>query len=813
MRRIPASLTQTVRQPPTLVLAVSPYPHATVLGNVMMTLTATASTGIPTGSVVFYDNGSVLSGNVALNGSGVATFSTANLAPGSHTLTAQYAGDMNNASGTSNAVDEGVLQATTTNTLSTTDVTPTVGESISLTATVTSTGGPLPTGIINFTDNGLPLGSASLNGSGVATFTINSLVPGTHYIVANYGGDTDNALSSSSPLTETVAQINTTTTLTSDANPLLAGATLHLTATVALATGETADGPLTGQVTFADGATSLGTASLDGSGHATLAVNTLAVGSHILVASYGGATNYAISSSAPITQQVQKTATTVSVTQSATTVLAGTPMSFTATVTSSTGIPTGAVTLYDGGTSIQTATLNAQGIASFSTSTLSSTSHTLAIGYSGDTSYQTSASAPWTETVNLAQPALTLSGPANAVDVGTTVTLTGNLATPGINPTGTLTLRDGASVIASQSVSATGFSFSTNSLVLGTHTLSVAYSGDSDNCAAVSSSITVIIQQAPMATALSSSANPGTFGQPVTFTGSVVSSGPGLAGTVTFMDGGTPLNTATLANGAATLTTSGLAFGVHSITAVYNGDAQHAVSASTTISERVVEPATATLTSSFNPAVAGVDVTLTATILASGSQVSTGSVIFRDGAAVLGTVMLDGAGAAVLHISSLAVGAHVITVSYDGDSNVAATSGSLAQTILNATTQVGLTVGSNPDTYGSPLTLTATVSSNGGSATGPVTFLDGGTTLGSAVLNGQESAILTLSTLPPGDSHHSCKIRGRRTRQRLKFGAYLARCEADDIACANVVLQPRAHPQSDHTDCQSHQRRSSGRYR
>ena len=80
--------------------------------------------------------------------------------------------------------------------------------------------------------------------------------------------------------------------------------------------------------------------------------------------------------------------------------------------------------------------------------------------------------------------------------------------------------------------------------------------------------------------------------------------------------------------------------------------------------------------------------------------------------------MLDGAAAAVLHSSSLAVGAHVITVSYDGDSNVAAASGSLTETIQNATTQVGLTVSANPDTYGSPLTLTATVSSNGGSATG-----------------------------------------------------------------------------------------------
>jgi sugar lactone lactonase YvrE len=746
-----ASMIETVKQPPTLVLSASPYPHATVLENVTLTLTATASTGTPTGNVVFYDYGNAISGSVALNGSGVATFSTTHLAPGAHSLTAQYAGDANNASGTSNVVSEGVFQAATTTTLSTTDATPTVGNSITLAATVTSTDGPQPTGVVNFTDNGSPLSSASLDGSGVATITINSLAPGTHSIVANYGGDTDNGGSSSSPLTETVAQIATTTALTSDANPLSAGATLHLSATVALVAGATADGPLTGQVTFTEGATVLGTVSLDGSGHATLAVNTLAVGGHTLAASYGGATNYATSSSAPLVQQVQKTATTVSVTQSATTVLAGMPVSFTVTVTSTTGIPTGTATLYDGGTSIQTAPLNAQGIASFSTNTLSSGSHILAVGYGGDASYEAGTSAPWTETVNLAQPTVTLSGPANAVDVGTPVALSGNLTGPGIRPTGTLTLLDGGAVIASQPVSGTGgFSFSTSSLALGVHSLSVAYSGDVDNSSAVSSAVTVTIQQAPTATALGSSVNPGTFGQPLTLTASVVSDGPSLAGTVTFFDGGTPLNTAPLANGTAALTTSGLGFGVHSITAVYNGDAQHASSTSATLSERIVEPATATLTSSLNPAVAGVDVVLTATILASGGEVPTGSVIFRDGGTVLGTVMLDSGGAAALHTSSLAVGSHVITVSYAGDGNVAAASGSLTETIQNAMTQVGLTVSANPATYGSPLTMIATVSSNGGSATGSVTFLEGGTTLGSAALNGQESASLTLSTLSPG---------------------------------------------------------------
>ncbi|HEX5282501.1 MAG TPA: Ig-like domain repeat protein [Bryocella sp.] len=747
-----ASLVQTVKQPPTLVLSVTPNPQATVLADVTLTLTVTASSGTPTGNVVFYDNGDAVSGIVTLNGSGVATFSTTHLTPGAHSLTAQYPGDANDASGISNAVNETIADATTVTTLGTTNATPTVGDAITLSATVTSADGPQPTGVVAFTENGSSLGSASLDSSGVATLTTNSLSPGAHSIVAKYGGDTDNALSNSSPVTETVAQIGTTTTLTGDANPLSAGATLHLTATVALASGSTADGPLAGQVTFTDGATLLGTVNLDGSGQATLAASNLNVGGHTLAASYGGATNYANSSSSSVAEQVQKSVTRVTATQSGTTALAGMPVSFSATVTSSTGTPTGVVTLYDGGQAVQTAALTAQGDASFSFSTLSVGSHTLTVGYGGDGSYQLSASTPWVETINLAVPTVTLSGPANAVDVGTMVTLTGSPTAPGIAPTGTLALHDGSSVIASQPVSSSdAFSFATSLLSLGPHNLSVVYSGDTRNSAATSSVIIVTVQQAPTATGVGASSNPGIVGQPVTLTANVVSDSPGMTGSITFLDGPASLATIPLGtNGTATLTTTALGYGIHGITAIYSGDPEHAGSTSTALSEQIVEPATATLTSNLNPAVAGVEVMLTANILASEGKLPTGILIFRDSGSALGTVALDGGGSAVLRTSSLAVGAHVITVSYGGDSNVAAASASLNQTIQAATTLVSLSASANPGTYSSPLTLTATVSSNGGPATGTITFLDGGTALGSAILNGQESASLTLSTISPG---------------------------------------------------------------
>ena len=139
-----ASTVQVVKQQATLALSVDPSPQTTVLASVTLTLTVTPPAGTPTGTVVFYDGGTALSGSLALNGSGVATFSTTGLAPGQHTLTAQYSGDTANASGTSSSVSELIVQAATTTQLSTTNPVPTVGDSITLIGTVATSDGPQP---------------------------------------------------------------------------------------------------------------------------------------------------------------------------------------------------------------------------------------------------------------------------------------------------------------------------------------------------------------------------------------------------------------------------------------------------------------------------------------------------------------------------------------------------------------------------------------------------------------------------------------------------------------------------------------------
>jgi sugar lactone lactonase YvrE len=739
-------LVQTVQQTPTVALTASLNP-AVVGTSITLTVNVTAATGTPTGAVTFYDGGTAISGSLTLN-NGVATFSTTQLAPGPHALTVQYTGDTNDAAGTSNAVSEVINQSITTTTLGSSNGNAYVGMALAFTATVTSADGATLSGSVTFNDGNKLLGTATLAGNGIATLSISTLAPGTHSIVTIYSGDRNDAGSSSAPFTQVIQQIPTTTMLSSDAGTVSAGATVHLTATVAIAGSTSADGTIDGSVVFTDGTATLGTVPLGANGQAMLAV-ILPAGTQGLVATYVGDTNYATSTSNTLTVVVTTTSTTTALSASSASILAGKPVTFTAVVTSSTGVPTGSVTFTDGATVLGTSALF-QSAATYTTSTLAVGTNAITATYNGDANYLSSRSTAFTEVVSLATTTLVLAGPPKT-DVGTTLTLTGTLSSNGVIPTGVFTLMDSGVAIATQNVTASGlFSFSTSALSLGTHSLTLSYGGDNDNASSVSPAVTAVVQQAPTTTAFSSSASRSTLGQPLTLTAGVTSDGPGISGSVSFYDGAILLGSVVLSNGSASFTTSSLAFGSHNLTAVYTGETNHSASTSAIVAEQIVEAATIVVSSSANPSISGNNVVFTATAAEVGSVMPTGTLVFRDGTNALGSVTLDATGTATYSTSSLIVGMHTISVNYAGDGNYAAGSATLTETIQNANTQVVLTSSANPAVYAAPLNLVATLTSNGGVATGAVTFTDGGTAIGSAVLNANGVATLTLSTLAPG---------------------------------------------------------------
>jgi hypothetical protein len=744
-------LVQTVLQTPVLTLAVAPNP-AVVTANVTLTLTASAATGTPTGAITFYD-GTTLIGTSNLSGGGVATFSTTTLNAATHSLSAKYAGDAADASGTSNVVSEVILQATTLTMLGSSNASAPVGSAVTFTANVSSTNGPVPTGTAQFMDGSTVLGSGTLDVNGATTLVVSALTPGAHNIVVTYSGDASDATSTSAALVETVQQLGTTTLLISDANPANAGATIHLTATVSMAAGATADGAITGVVTFTEGATVLGTGAVNASGIAALSVGTLPVGPHSIVAIFAGNTNYAGSTSAVLNEVIQQTVTTTTVSTGAPGSLSGQTVTLTATVTSTTGIPAGTVNFLADGVSIGQGTLNAQGVAMISVSTLTVGNHTITGVYAGSGSYSTSTSTPLVETVALAVTTLTLAGPSRAVDAATTATFTVTLTSTGVAPTGIILLHDGSAVIGAQNISAVGtYSFTTSSLSIGTHTLNATYAGDANNAASVSNSITAVVQQAATSTLLQSSRNPQIVGQAVTLTAVVTSTSPNSTGSITFLDGGISLGSAVLnASGSATFTTSALTVGAHTLTAVYAGDTDHVGSTSVALSEQIVQSSQIALGSNVNPSASGANVVFTAKVTGATSATPSGSVTFLDGAALLGSAVLDASGTASVSSAALSVGTHTVTAGYAGDQNFAkVTSAPLVQTIQNSSTQVALTASANPATYGTPLAFTAAITTNGGIATGNVTFTDSGMLIGSAVVNGSGVAVLTLSTLAPG---------------------------------------------------------------
>jgi Bacterial Ig-like domain (group 3)/Beta-propeller repeat len=122
------------------------------------------------------------------------------------------------------------------------------------------------------------------------------------------------------------------------------------------------------------------------------------------------------------------------------------------------------------------------------------------------------------------------------------------------------------------------------------------------SCAYGSAFVSKINPLAATTIMLSSSPNPSTYGQAVTFT-AVVTSDLGASPDgepVSFMNGTTVLGMGTLNGGAASFTTSAMPVGTDYIKAVYSGNSNFAASTSKAMSQ-VVGKATTTLASSQNP--------------------------------------------------------------------------------------------------------------------------------------------------------------------------------------------------------------------
>jgi hypothetical protein len=358
-------------------------------------------------------------------------------------------------------------------------------------------------------------------------------------------------------------------------------------------------------------------------------------------------------------------------------------------------------------------------------------------------------------------------------------------------PTGTVTLYDGNNtVLATSPLDASGrATFNTPGIAGSPTPLHAVYAGDgsfSGSTSEFGTGVATLSLSLTTTSLMASVASP-VYGQPETFTATVapIFAGAGTpSGTVTFSDysGGSVLAAVPLTSSGgaltAALTTASLGAGGRLIVAAYNGDANFYGSASS--AHPVVQPGAVKLTLGSTPATSYLADPLTFAVSAQDLDTYAGdpqaTVSFIDGTQgngspnVIGSaplVMTGSTGTATFTTTSLAIGAHTITVAFSTVSgsfigNVIGPQDFSVTIVSPPPTTTTIIVPSSPPIAGLPFTLEATVATPAGTEvpTGTVTFYDGAATLGivgpsssAATASGDFATYSLTSPAPAAGSH------------------------------------------------------------
>jgi hypothetical protein len=653
-----------------------------------VTFTATVSAvspggGTPAGTVQFKDGDNNLGSAVTLSG-GVATYSTADLSVGTHTITAVY----------TPATNPQNYNGSTSGDLTTGDLNQQVGKA---SATVNVTGG-------SYTYDGEPH---------AATVTT---TPQGRSVDITYALQPNGTPSSSAPVN---AGTYAVVAIVNDPNYQGSGSgTLTINKATPTIT-------VSGDGSFPyDGDPHTATGSVKGVKNADLGAATITydpaanpalvnVGTYKIIASFAGNQNY---------NQASDNTNQIVITQAEPTVnITGGNFTYDGNRHPATGVSAVGVK----GESLGTPTVSyAPGSPGATDAPLDAGSYTATASFAGNQNYKPASK----------QAAITI-GQADA-----TVNVTGGSFPYDGNPhpaTGSVTGVGGAN-LGTPSFKYTPPGDSTVPVNVGTYDVLASFAGNK-NYKPASNTAKIVIEKAATATTVSASPTPSSvFGQSVTFTATVKRGTAAVTGgTVTFKVGTTVQSVALNASGQASFDKSDLPVGPHTITAEYSGDTNHDAS-SGSVNHRVDKAATTTsVSTSKATTVFGEPVTFTANVMvtAPGAGTPGGTVEFFDGATSLGTKPLSG-GTATLTTGALSVGSHIIKAVYTEGVNFLGSNGSVTQQVNKANTSTALASSANPSVFGQPVTFTATVSPTApgaGTRTGTVQFKVGSADRGSPV--------------------------------------------------------------------------------
>jgi len=566
------------------------------------TVTTGAGTGDLTGAVAFYDGAKLLGPSVPVQASdtanqSVATFSTSALAVGTHAIIAIYdvTKDPDHFTSTG-TLSQSVLEGTVT-ALAASEKTANVGDTVLFTANVTAANGggyPLD-GSVTFTDGATILCTQNINAAGVATCATSALTEGINQITATYTPASTADIQPSIGLLSFDVQAPSSIQVSiggiqaqSNSN-IYYGNPVNFIATV-LASGASASSigsgsapaTATGTVVFFDGAQQIGAATLAGAqAQASFSTTSLAVGAHSITASYQGDANYKPSVSAPISLTVSQAQTAVTVSALPVTAIAGGPVALTAAITVTQGVttPTGTIAFTSGGVAIGSQPVTS-GSATVSPIFAPGVQSIVAT-YSGDVNSGGALSIPLPLQVLIATTSATVTSSANPAIVLSPVTLSAKVAGNGGIPTGTVTFTADGAALGNAPLDATGSaSLSSAALAVGSHSITVSYSGDGNDSPAASAAITQVVSTISTGTALGESSTGGATPGVLLVATVVGAAGPMPTGTVTFLIGTTVLGSASLnSSGVATFAPNPFS-GTETITASFGGDTVHGASAS-----------------------------------------------------------------------------------------------------------------------------------------------------------------------------------------------------------------------------------------
>ncbi len=641
-------------------------------------------------------------------------------------------------------------------------------------ATVSVSGGSgTPTGDVSINAITPEISNASVGGgaltNGTLWETFRNFPGGSYGVKAHYEGNATDAATDSNYISLVVTPEPSTTTIqTLSFNPTTATASPVSSAPYGNiyylrfdVKGKSGEGSATGDISVEDNGQIFGSgvARLNSSGYTEAQNNAIAPGTHVFTATYSGDPSFNGSSAAPATLIITKGATTTTGATSVATVSIGSIVTLSAVVdTTSFGYsaPSGTVVFESGktilGTSQVVATTDPATGHDRSTATLTLSAEHFPIGsepvtvvYGGDVNYlgSSSTTTPLTVTGSTLTPTITFVFPTpNTVYPDGSILYTAIITPSSPSPTGTVQfIVDGENVGVPQAIVSGGFAAlqtTAGKLIVGSHTLTATYSGDTTHYRSSNSNVSSFLVTSPATgsfvnfTAVPTTLVQGTF---VSIATTVTPATPVPTGTAQLLlDGSLYGAKFPLANGAVTLplVTTNLQVGKHSLNVSYSGGGNYQSAYGTPITLTISAPgATKSEVAIIDlPALVGtgMDATFSASITPT-SPTPTGIVqITLDSGNPGPPILITGAVTALsIRAASLSNGVHTVKVFYSGDNTYAfSTSPKLSFTVGHIT-YVGdfsLTPAAQTITYSrlepvKPLTYTVTPE-NGFNA--PVTF-------------------------------------------------------------------------------------------